>query len=186
MMQRQDIEYNLTLLGEELQEMGLQKPIRLLLIGGAYMITQKIGERKTTGDIDVIVSLDHPLTPHEHHLFKSAIRFVAYDLGISETWLNDLASEALTSTGKIPKGTPWRTFGKLIEIVLPPKDFILACKLLAGRNKDRNDIIALCEVLRIKQQKQAQAIVDTYFPDRQFQELSDVPATLEEFFSPGR
>jgi len=186
MMQRQDIEYNLTLLGEELQEMGLQKPIRLLLIGGAYMITQKIGERKTTGDIDVIVSLDHPLTPHEHHLFKSAIRFVAYDLGISETWLNDLASEALTSTGKIPKGTPWRTFGKLIEIVLPPKDFILACKLLAGRNKDRNDIIALCEVLRIKQQEQAQAIVDTYFPDRQFQELSDVPATLEEFFSPGR
>lgn len=43
MMQRQDIEHNLTLLGEELQELGLQKPIRLLLIGGAYMITQKIG-----------------------------------------------------------------------------------------------------------------------------------------------
>lgn len=179
MMQYQDIEHNLTLLGEEL---GLKKPIRLLLIGGAFMITQKIGERKTTGDIDVIVSLDHPLTSHEYHLFKSAVRFVAYDLKISETWLNDFASEALTSTGKIPKGTPWRTFGKLIEITLPPKDFILACKLLAGRPKDSNDTIALCKVLRVKQREQAQAIVDTYFPDRQFQELSNVLVTLNRFF----
>lgn len=184
-MQHQDIERNLTLLGEELQELGLKKPLRLLLIGGAYLITQNIGQRKTTGDIDVIVSLDHPLTPQEYHLFKSAVRFVAHDLGMSETWLNDLASEALTSTGNIPTGTSWRTFGKLVEIVLPPKDFILACKLLAGRPKDHGDIIALCKALRIKQRAQAQEMIDRYFPDRQFQELSGVPITLTTFFPAG-
>lgn len=43
MMQHQDIEHHLILLGEELQELGLKKPIRLLLIGGAFMITQKSG-----------------------------------------------------------------------------------------------------------------------------------------------
>ena len=157
----------------------------VLLIGGAYLITQSIGKRETTGDIDVIVKIDNPHLSEEYRLFKSAVRFVAYDLGIQETWLNDLIAESLRASGKVPEGTSWRTFGKLVEIYLPPKDYILACKLMAGRPKDQNDIIALCRALRIKSYGQAQRIVDAYFPNQQEQLISGLAETLERFFRKG-
>jgi hypothetical protein len=39
-MQAEEIETHLAELGLELQEMGLQRPIRILLVGGAFMLTQ--------------------------------------------------------------------------------------------------------------------------------------------------
>ncbi|HEX4208508.1 MAG TPA: hypothetical protein VHZ51_30735 [Ktedonobacteraceae bacterium] len=39
-MDAKDIERYLSLLGEELQAIGVQEPIQLLLVGGGYMLTQ--------------------------------------------------------------------------------------------------------------------------------------------------
>lgn len=50
-MDTRDIMRNLKLLGEELEELELQQPVRLLLVGGGYMLTQ-IGNRTVTRDID--------------------------------------------------------------------------------------------------------------------------------------
>lgn len=38
-MQAPDIERSLAALGQELQHLGVQKPLRLLLVGGAFMLT---------------------------------------------------------------------------------------------------------------------------------------------------
>jgi hypothetical protein len=46
-MQAQDIEVYLADLGQELARMQLQQPVRILLIGGAFMLTQ-LGSRRTT------------------------------------------------------------------------------------------------------------------------------------------
>ncbi len=70
----------------------------------------------------------------------------------------------------------------VLEVYLPPAEFILALKLMAGRQKDRADILALCQRLQIQNRQQAQRLVDLYIPDKQLQQLSDLDDTLDEFF----
>ncbi len=60
-MNAQDIEDYLAELGQELARLGIQAPFRILMVGGAYMLTQ-VGNRKTTRDIDVL--LEDMLDPH--------------------------------------------------------------------------------------------------------------------------
>ncbi|MBV9020391.1 MAG: hypothetical protein JOZ71_06715 [Ktedonobacteraceae bacterium] len=53
-MQAQDIETYLADLGQELQNQGVRQPVCILMIGGAFMLTQ-IHNRPTTNDIDVLL-----------------------------------------------------------------------------------------------------------------------------------
>ncbi len=53
-MSARDIEAYLAELGQELQSTGVAQPVRLLMVGGAYMLTQ-IGNRPSTKDIDVLL-----------------------------------------------------------------------------------------------------------------------------------
>jgi hypothetical protein len=66
-MQVEDIERSLAALSQELQNLGVQKPIRLLLVGGAFMLTQ-IGNRPSTGAQLVADPLALPQTPDTHTL----------------------------------------------------------------------------------------------------------------------
>jgi hypothetical protein len=52
---KQDIINALKLLGEELEALHIVHPVRVLLIGGGYMLTQ-IGNRTFTEDVDVYTS----------------------------------------------------------------------------------------------------------------------------------
>ena len=45
-MQARDIEWHLTQLGQELTDSGIQKPIRVLMIGGAYMLLRGLDAAK--------------------------------------------------------------------------------------------------------------------------------------------
>ena len=48
-MQAQEIETHLAELGQELQNLNVQQPIRILLVGGAYTLTQyTIDQQRTT------------------------------------------------------------------------------------------------------------------------------------------
>ena len=51
-MQAQEIEHYLAELGAALESQGISKPVRLLLIGGAYMMLLANAPR-TTDDIDI-------------------------------------------------------------------------------------------------------------------------------------
>ncbi len=48
-MQAQEIEVHLAELGQELQNLGVQQPVRILLVGGVFMLTQ-LHNRSTTND----------------------------------------------------------------------------------------------------------------------------------------
>jgi hypothetical protein len=73
------------------------------------------------------------------------------------------------------------TFGSL-EIYIPPNEYILALKLLAGRAKDRDDIELLCQQLQVKTRSQAQHIIDRYIPNKQVQKINKLEDTLIEIF----
>ncbi len=75
-MQAQEIEMYLAELGQELQNLGVQRPIRILLVGGAFMLTQ-VRNRFTTDDVDVLLKdIEDSTTSVLYQIFKAAVRAV--------------------------------------------------------------------------------------------------------------
>lgn len=180
-MKVEDIESALAALGQELQHLGVHKPIHLLLVGGAYMLTQ-IGNRLSTNDVDVLLKdVEFSTTSPLSQTFHAAVRAVARQQGLPNTWLNDLIGDFLRDTGTAPEGTLWRSYG-MLAVYVPPSEYILALKLFAGRPKDREDIASLCQVLQIRTRTQAQQLVDRYIPNKQIQQFNHLDETLDEWF----
>lgn len=113
--------------------------------------------------------------------FKAAVRNVGKRQALSGNWINDVIGDFLYNTSVVPEGTLWRQFG-MLEVYVPPEEYILALKLLAGRQKDKNDILVLRQRLRIQTRQQAQQLVDHYIPDKQTQQNNNLADTLEDFF----
>jgi hypothetical protein len=70
----------------------------------------------------------------------------------------------------------------MLEVFIPPREYVLALKVFAGRPKDRDDIDSLCQQLQIRTREQAQQIVDRYIPNKQVQQLNHLDDTLDELF----
>jgi len=176
-----EIETYLSELGQELQRLDVAEPVRLLVIGGAFMLLQ-VKNRRATDDIDVVLKdVEHPASSPLHQEFRAAVQTIAARNQLKGNWLNDLMADILRDMGTLPEGTLWRSYGQL-EIYFPPKDYVLALKLLAGRPKDQRDITALCKQLQVHTREQAQQLVDQYIPNKQFQHLNHLDETLDMFF----
>jgi|SRR6266436_407691 len=118
-MQAQDIVTCLAELGQELQHLGVQQPIRILLVGGAYMLTQ-FHNRPTTNDIDVLLKdIDDATGSSLYTTFKTAVRTVSSRNQIPSTWINDLIGDFLRDLGTVPQGTLWRRYA-MLEVYIPP------------------------------------------------------------------
>ena len=180
-MQADEIEGHLAALGLELQRRGVQTPVRILMVGGAYMLTQ-LHNRPSTQDVDVLLKdIPDPSASPIYPLFKAAIHAIAVQASLPDNWLNDVVGDALRNNGVVPEGTLWRTYD-MLEVYLPPAEYMLALKLFAGRDRDRDDILALCRQLTINSRQQAQDILDRYIPDQQLQQLHQVSDTLADLF----
>jgi hypothetical protein len=178
-MHAQNIETYLADLGQALQDLRVQRPIRILLVGGAFMLTQ-VRNRPTTNDVDVVLKdIDNPMTSPLYQIFKAAVRAVANSNRIPVTWINDLIGDFLRNASVVPEGVMWRHYG-MLEVYIPEAEYILALKLLAGRPKDRNDTQALCQRLKVLTRHQAQQLVDRYIPNKQLQQLNNLDDTLDD------
>ena len=83
---------------------------------------------------------------------------------------------------KIPRGTLWKRFGPL-HIYVPPKTYILALKILAGREKDIEDSRLLLRSVKVRTRSQARLLLDRYIsPAAQAANAEDIERTLEELF----
>lgn len=152
LMDKEQIIQNLKLLGEELEALQLTQPARLLMIGGGYMLTQ-IGNRPFTEDVDVFTSLDK--YSEDYRRFRSAIHFIADDTHVSQKWVTDNIGDFMEILGPVPEGKLWLKHG-LLEVYIPEPQYILLLKLIAGRNKDLQDIRPLCRKLRLMKREQAE------------------------------
>jgi hypothetical protein len=180
-MHAQNIETYLADLGQALQDLRVQRPIRILLVGGAFMLTQ-VSNRPTTNDVDVVLKdINDPMTSPLYQIFKAAVRAVANSNRIPITWINDLIGDFLRNASVVPEGVLWRHYG-MLEVYIPEAEYILALKLLAGRPKDRNDTQALCQRLKVRTRRQAQQLVDRYIPNKQLQQLNNLDDTLDDVF----
>lgn len=178
-MQEADIINLLMLVGEELEAFGLQRPIRILLIGGAYMLTQ-VHNRLITRDVDVIIRANPE--SREYNQLKQAATFVAQDTGADRDWLSDNIADFITSAGKVPPGHLWLSHG-MLQVYIPDESYILALKLLSGRDKDENDIHTLLQRLNIRTRKQAEKLLNKYLNKSTREEFTeDIQETLDDLF----
>lgn len=177
-MESEEVDTYLHALDEELERRKLNKPVRLAVVGGIYMMFF-LKNRSSTKDVDII-PLDFPDTTEptrETRAFRSAVNAVARRFQIRRDWMNDVVAAFTQELGALHL---WREYPNL-QIYVPNAECILVLKLLAGREKDEDDILALCEMLDIQTREQAQELVDRY-ADRSWQEECVLEKTLGDLF----
>lgn len=177
-MESDEVETYFQALDEELGKRKIQKPVRLAVVGGIYMM-YFLKNRVSTKDVDVI-PLDFPDTTEPSEatkVFRSAVNAVAKRYQIRRDWMNDVVAAFTQELGTL---NVWRTYANM-EIYVPNAECILVLKLLAGRDKDEDDILALCEKLDIQTREQAQGLVDRY-ADKSWQMECVLDKTLDALF----
>lgn len=181
-MESQEIERYFEDLGDELERRAFKEPVRILLVGGAFMLLT-LKNRKATEDVDVVL-LDMPdstnATP-QTKAFQAAVRAVASKHHLKRKWMNDDVAYFIKEMAPDPQPSLWRKF-KFLHAYLPPREYILALKLMVFRQKDMDDVLALLAELNITTREQAQAIVDRFVPDPRWQEEYVLDDTLDTLF----
>ena len=177
-MESEEVDAYFRALDEELAMRKLNKPVRLAVVGGVYMMFF-LKNRESTKDVDVI-PLEIPDTTEpnrETKAFRAAVNAVARRYQIRRDWMNDVVAAFIQELGAL---SLWREYTNL-QIYVPNAECILVLKLLAGRANDEDDILALCEMLDIQTREQAQALVDRY-ADQAWQKECVLEKTLDDLF----
>lgn len=162
-MQAEDIEKYLFQLGQELQARGVERPLHILLIGGAYMLLLAHSPR-STDDIDFFWLEENEQTLEQAiDAFRDGIQIVAARNDLEIDWLNYMTHLLMYDQVVVPKGRLWKRFGPL-HIHVPPKEYVLALKIIAGRDKDIADSKILLQQTKIKTRQQARQLLNRYIP----------------------
>jgi Nucleotidyltransferase of unknown function (DUF6036) len=180
-MQARDIERHLAQLGQELADRGVQKPLRVLMIGGAYMLLLAKMQR-STDDVDILWLDEDNAFQRAIDALRESVQAVAEKQRLEPDWFNSMTHLLMYDVVTIPKGTLWRRFGPL-HIYTPSKTYILALKILAGRQKDIEDSRALLPSVRVKTRQQARRLLDRYVSSAALaSNAEDIEHALEELF----
>jgi hypothetical protein len=158
-MEAEDIEHYLAELGTELKSWGLKKPVRILLIGGAYMLLLANAPRSTK-DIDIFW-LDEDGLQRAYTPLRESVQIIKQRHNLDADWLNYLAQMLVYDEVIVPDGKLWKRFGPL-HVYAPPPEYILALKIAAGRDKDLTDCAILLSKTQIRTREQALHVVERY------------------------
>lgn len=126
-------------LGKRLEESGRKKLIRVIVLGGAYLILSDIIHR-TTEDVDILVLMPdlaiyyHPQKPMAYRHFWDTVEQLTIDLHLNPKWMNDKTGEFMIEFE--PEGKLWQKYGYL-EVLFPDPEAVFAMKMMAYRDKDK-------------------------------------------------
>ena len=181
-MDSQTIERYLQDLGDELVQRKFDVPIRIMIVGGAYMLLM-IGNRVASEDVDIVL-LDLPDTTHktyETQMFIAAAKAVAKKNKLKQKWINDVVADFIRDMAPNPPLIFWKRF-RNIEVYVPSQEYILTLKLMTFRKKDVDDVLALLKKLNVTTREQAFSIVDSFVPDKGYYDVYDLEDNLDALF----
>ncbi len=158
-MEARDIERYLAELGAALKNRGIKKPLRMMIIGGACMLLLENAPRPTE-DIDIFW-LEEDAFESMREIVSACMFEVARAHALPPNWFNFLTQVIMMNDIFIPDGTLWKRFGPL-HIYIPPREYILALKMAAGRPKDLDDCAILLPKTSIQTIEQAQKLLNRY------------------------
>ena len=179
-MEAEDIERYLSELGTELKNRGLKKSVRILLIGGAYMLLLANAPRSTK-DIDIFW-LDEDGLQRAYAPLRESVQAIKQKHDLDADWLNYLAQMLMFDEVIVPEGKLWKRFGPL-HVYAPTSEYILALKITAGRQKDLDDCVILLSKTNIRTRQQAQQVLDRYIlPSGQQKNAESIENALNQLF----
>jgi hypothetical protein len=179
-MEAQEIEKYLSELGAELKSQGLKKSVRFMLIGGAYMLLLANAPR-ATNDIDVFW-LDEDTFQRTLGSVRESVQVITKKYALNPNWFNYITQTLMYDEIVVPEGKLWKRFGPL-HIYVPTKEYILALKITAGRDKDLEDCAILLPQTKIKTRQQAQHLLDRYIlPEGQENHAEQIEKSLDWLF----
>jgi hypothetical protein len=179
-MEAGDIERYLAELGAELKNRGLKKPVRVLLIGGAYMLLLAKAPRSTK-DIDIFW-LDEEGFQRAYAPLRASVQVITQKHDLDAYWLNYLTQMLMFDEVVVPDGKLWKRFGPL-HVYAPEVEYILALKITAGRQKDLEDCAILLPKTKIRTRQQAQHLLDRYIlPSGQQKNAESIENALNQLF----
>src|SRR2546421_4553116 len=115
MMEARDIVLYLTELGAELKRRGIKKPVRVMVIGGAYMLLVANSSRPTEDvdyfwlDTDVLQST---FSQQEWDDIVESVKAVTDKFGLEPGWFNYHAQMLMIDDAVVPPpGKLWKRFG---------------------------------------------------------------------------
>lgn len=180
-MKSQEIEHYLAELGAALQSQGIKKHVRMLLIGGAYMMLLANAPR-TTDDIDIFWLEEGEDFRKARLALRDGVQSIASKYALPANWFNYLTQMLIYDKIIMPRGKLWKRYGPL-QVYVPPKEYILALKILAGRDQDIVDCRILLPQTHIRTRRQAQRVLDRYIlPDAQKDEAETIEHSLKVLF----
>ncbi|EFH89969.1 hypothetical protein [Ktedonobacter racemifer] len=137
---------------------------------------------RTTNDIDIFWLEEGEAFQQALYALRDSVQVIAQRHALSPNWFNYLTQMLLYDQIIIPKGKLWKRYGPL-AIYIPPKEYILALKILAGREKDIDDCAILLPQTKIKTRQQAQQLLDQYIlPQAQKENTEQIEYALDELF----
>lgn len=180
-MQAQEIEHYLAELGAALQDQGINKPVRMLLIGGAYMMLLANAPR-TTDDVDIFWLEEGEDFHKARQALRDAVQAIAARYTLPPNWFNYLTQMLIYDKIIMPRGKLWRRYGPL-HVYAPPREYIFALKILAGRDKDIADCRLLLPLTRMRSRQQAQRALDRFLlPEAQQEADETIQSALDVLF----
>lgn len=137
---KEDIDHYLYLLAREYKHRNRKnKHVEIILVGGASIIIN-YGFRDATTDIDAMIMADS--------VMQEAIYAVAEKENIPDGWLNaDFMRSGSFSNALIATSSYYKTFANVLEVRTVKAEYLLAMKLVSGRNykRDLSDIVGMIE-----------------------------------------
>lgn len=179
-MRADEIEEYLAELGTELKNRNIKQPIRIMIIGGAYMMLLANAPR-TTNDIDILW-LEENAFQEMRNTVSECVLAITRKYTLEPSWFNYLTQIIMQNEIIIPNGKLWKRFGPL-HIYAPPKEYVLALKIIAGRDKDLEDCAILLTQTNFKTRKQIQKLLDRYIlPKAQEEHAEQIERSLNKLF----
>ena len=130
---------------------------QIYVVGGAAM-SLAFDRERTTRDVDARIAAGH-------HRLEEAVRAVGLRHGLPDTWLNEQATAWMPRAEDARAQTLYES--SYLTVTGASANHLLAMKLRAGREQDREDIAVLCKHLGLRRREEAIRIYQQVFPGEQ-------------------
>ena len=145
---------------------------QIYVVGGAAM-SLAFDRERTTRDVDARVAAGH-------HRLAEAVRAVGLRHGLPDTWLNEQATAWMPRAEDARAQTVYES--PYLTVTGASAKHLLAMKLRAGREQDREDIAVLCKHLGLRRREEAIRIYKQVFPGEhvKFRALALLERTFQD------
>ena len=142
-------------LDTKLDDVSIRNHVELVVVGGAA-VALRWNRRRTTYDVDVVAE-GIPA------VFWDVAAAVGRDAGLEDDWMN-AAARVKAPTGPTP-GEPTEIYaGSNLRVYGASPHYVLAMKLLTGRNVDLQDLPVLLDAVQPETRDELYDLVEHAYP----------------------